>query len=196
MRFTKSAATTALGALAVVVTWGAAPQWAEAGPACNELGLDRPCIRSNDLRARLNLDEDGTDARLRLRNEDGDDAIELDAGTANVTNLFSNEEDESNGLVKAWAQINADGSVEACWLCDPAETGLAGGGGYEVDFTPLATDITGRPRSATIDVHITGFSDPGVISLADRSGDPSSVFVFTADSDGVESQRPFVLVIY
>ena len=196
MRFTKSATTMALGALAVVVTWGAAPQSAEAGPACNELGLDSPCIRSNDLRARLNLDEDGTSARLRLRNETGDDAIELDAGTANVTNLFSNEEDESNGLVKAWANMNADGTIAACWRCntDPAETLRTATGVYEVDFTPLATDITGRPRSAVISG--AGAFAQAVIRVADIEDDASALNIATNTPGGGLVDVPFVLIIY
>ena len=115
-----------------------------------------------------------------------------------MTNLFSNEEDESNGLVKAWAQINADGTIAACWRCntDPAETGQTSLGDYEVDFTPLATDISGRPRSATIDNLGTGSAASGTIELADRSGDPSSVFVSTEDAAGAEADRPFVLIIY
>lgn len=34
--------------------------------------------------------------------------MDLRASDGNVTNLFSNDEDESNGLVKAWARINAN----------------------------------------------------------------------------------------
>jgi hypothetical protein len=179
MRFANSV-TTALGALAVVATWGAAAQWAEAGPACNELGLDSPCIRSNDLRARLNLDEDGTSARLRLRNENGDDAIELDAGTAN----------------KAWANMNADGTIAACWRCntDPAETLRTATGVYEVDFTPLATDITGRPRSAVISG--AGAFAQAVIRVADIDDDASALNIATNTPGGGLVEVPFVLIIY
>jgi hypothetical protein len=61
---------------------------------------------------------------LLIRDADRENAVPLDAGSANLTNLFSNEEDESNGLVKAWAQINTDGTIAACWRCrtDLAET--------------------------------------------------------------------------
>ena len=55
------------------------------------------------MKARLNLDEDGRNGRLLIRDADRENAVPLDAGSANLTNLFSNEEDESNGLVKAWA---------------------------------------------------------------------------------------------
>jgi hypothetical protein len=195
MRFTSST-TTCLGALAVVVTLGAVPQPAAAGPACDELGLDSPCIRSNDLRARLNLDEDGTNARLRVRDADGEDAVELDARRANVTNLFSNDEDESNGLVKAWANINADGTIAACWRCntDPSETLRTGTGVYQVDFTPLSTDITGRPRSAVISG--AGVFPQAVIRVADIDDDASALNIATNAPGGGLVDVPFVLIIY
>ena len=106
------------------------------------------------------------------------------ASPANLTNLFSNDEDESNGLVKAWAQIDADGTIVACWRCntDPAETRRLGTGAYEVDFTPLRpTSAGGRGRRPST----TRWPLPGcVISLADRTTDPSSVHVDTADPNG------------
>jgi len=119
-----SVAAAVTGALALVLTLGAAPQPAEAGPACNRLGLSNNCIKSNDLKARIKLRESGRDGRLQIRDADNATALNLDGGAGNVTNLFSNLEDESNGLVKAWAQINANGTIAACWRCniDPAET--------------------------------------------------------------------------
>jgi len=187
----------------VIVTIGALAAWtfaaspAEAGKACNRLGLDSPRIKSNDLKARLNLDEDGRNARLRLRNADRANAVELDAGSGNLTNLFSNEENASNGLVKAWAQINSDGTIEACWRCntDPAATRRIGDGSYHVDFTPLATDITGRPRSATISGADSTTLD-GVVRVKDPFGDASAVLVNTNDMAGASEDRTFTLIIY
>ena len=120
------------------------------------------------------------------------------ASDANVTNLFSNIENGSNGLVKAWAQIFADGRVFACWRCnkDPNETRRLATGAYEVDFTPLATDITGRPRSATLDSNTQSQVMLGTTILVDRSGDSSSVLVFTGEANGSGSDKPFVLIIY
>jgi hypothetical protein len=119
--------------------------------------------------------------------------VDLQASTGNVTNLFSNDEDESNGLVKAWARINPDGTIAACWRCnrDTRETRQLTTGQYEVDFTPLATDITGRPLLADIDRATFGF-----ILHVFSPGDPSSVLVTTTDSDDVRSDRPFVLIIF
>ena len=197
MRITNSTAV-ALGALAVSVTLAATSDPAEAGPVCDELGLSSPCVRSDDLGARINLEEDGTSGRLRVRDADGENAVDLQGNSANVENLFSNEEDESNGLVKAWAQINADGTIRACWRCntDTDETSKIATGQYHVDFTPLATDITGRPRSATIDNLTGNQATPGTIDLADLFSDTSTVFVRTAGSNGADSDRPFVLIIY
>ena len=191
-----SSVTVTTAALAAALILGAAA--AVAGPVCNELDLNSPCVRSNDIRASIALGGSGDDGRLRLRNEDGDTAVQLRASNANVTNLFSNEENQSNGLVKAWAQIAADGTIVACWRCntDPAETRRFGVGQYEVDFAPLSTDIRGRPRSATIDA-ASGEVLLAAAILQDRFDDSSSVFVGTirlVNPDFVNS--PFVLIIY
>ena len=197
MRIT-SVAAAVTGALALVLTLGTVPQPAEAGPACNRLGLSKNCIKSNDLQSRLTLRQPGRDGRLQVRDANNAAALTLNGATATVTNLFSNLEDESNGLVKAWAQINADGTIVACWRCntDLAETRRVGAGSYEIDFTPLATDIAGRPRTATIDIHLTGSFGDSTVTLADRSGDPSSVFTRTHNTAGALTDAPFVLMIY
>jgi hypothetical protein len=181
----------AIGVLATALAF-AASQPAAAGPACAKLGSSSPCIRGNDLKARLDLDEDGKDARLRLRNEDGESGMGLDAESFNVTNFFSNEEDRSNGLVKAWARIDQTGIILACWRCntDPAETRKLGTGVYKVDFTPLATDITGRPMSGVV---VLGH---GMLDLNNDLSDRSSVFVNTADRDGLITDRSFILIIF
>jgi hypothetical protein len=134
---------------------------------------------------------------LRVRNGDGENAVQLNA---TVTNLFSNDENASNGLVKAWAQINGDGAIVACWRCntDPSETRRIGEGQYEVDFTPLATDITGRPRLATFDTHVSVVNGlrGGAVHLGDLDDDASLVFVVTTDSAGADADRSVVLMIY
>jgi hypothetical protein len=186
-----SPVTLTTAALAVAFTFTAA-QPAEAGPACNRIGLGSPCIKSNDLSPRLNLDDDGRSARLRLKDADNENGVELDAGSATVTNVFSNDQNASNGLVKAWAQIAADGTIVACWRCntDTNETRRIADGQYEVDFTPLATDITGRPLSGSI-----MNSGLGMIVLLNNGADPSSVFATTFFTSGIED-RAFVLIVY
>ncbi|MGH6918759.1 MAG: hypothetical protein ACREJ0_13780 [Geminicoccaceae bacterium] len=184
------------GALAAALLWSAALP-ALAGPVCNELDLRSPCIRSNDIRANIALGGSTGDARLRLRNGSGANGVDLRASNGNLTNLFSNDQDASNGLVKAWARINEDGTIEACWRCntDLNETRRLSAGEYEVDFTPLSTDITGRPRSATIDGGAS-FANIRLILLGNRVGDASSVFVGSASLSGVLTDSPFVLIIY
>jgi hypothetical protein len=185
------------GALAVALMLTAVGGPVAAGPVCNALDLGSRCATSSDIRSSIVLGGSGENGRLRVRNEDNDTAVELRGSTGNVTNLFSNLENESNGLVKAWAQINPDGTVAACWRCntDTGETRRLNNGEYEVDFTPLATDITGRPRSATIDAG-SNAAPVTIITLEDRSGDPSSVFVDATDLADVLTDSPFVLIIY
>jgi hypothetical protein len=135
---------------------------------------------------------------LRLKDRAGETALELDARSGNVTNLFSDDPDESNGLVKAWAQIRADGEIIACWRCntDPDETGRLFRGTYEVDFTPLATDIRTRPRALTLDGGPL-LSEVAMIRGQIRSGDASSVLVEARSATTGETiNTVFTLLVY
>jgi hypothetical protein len=188
----------ATGALMIPVMLSVAAP-AVAGAVCNELDRRSPCISSSDLKARLDLDEDGKHGRLRVRNADGDSAVELNASNGNVTNLFSNEENKSNGLVKAWAVINSDGTVAACWRCnkDPNETRRINQGEYEVDFTPLGTDIRGRPRVSAPDGGKRRSGFVVVLSAALSPDDSSTVQVITGvATTGGSTDTPFTLVIF
>lgn len=183
----------ALAAALILAAW----QPAVAGRVCNELDLRSPCIRSNDIRANIALGGSTGDARLRLRDEEGTNAVDLQASTGNVTNLFSNDENQGNGLVKAWARINVSGTILACWRCnkDPSETGRLGTGNYVVDFTPLSTDIRGRPRAVTADAHSQ--QSVAVLQSYDRFDDASSVQVLAvAPSTGNLVDTVFTLLVY
>jgi hypothetical protein len=164
-----SAVAVAIGALAVAVMF-AASRPVVAGPVCNKVDLRTPCIGSNDIRANIALGGATGDALLRLRNADGANAVDLRASNSSL----------------------------ACWRCntDPNETGLTATGHYEVDFTPLSTDITGRPRLAVLDGHTTFTPAHGTIILADRTGDPSSVLLRIRNEAGAAADAPFVLIIY
>lgn len=195
-------AITGLSILAATLSCLASP--VAGARVCGRLDLSSPCVSSSDLRARLNVGSGADDGRLRLRDGGGATAVELHGSTGNVTNLFADDLALSNGLVKAWAQINKDGTVAACWRCntDPLETNKFGTGDYEVDFTPLSTDIRGRPRIATI----SGVSPPvAVVRVINRNvngngqpePDDSSVHVVTANpATGAKLDAPFVILIF
>jgi hypothetical protein len=184
----------------LALTLGGLASPAEAGRLCNRADINSPCVSSSDLKANLVVGGNTGNGRLRLRNDDRDTGVELRATDGNVTNLFSNAEDESNGLVKAWAKINSDGTIAACWRCntDPNETRRTATGLYEVDFTPLATDITGRPRSATVSG--IGNVAQAVIRVVDIDADASAVNVSTSNATvpppGNGVNAPFVVIIY
>jgi hypothetical protein len=185
------------GALAVALMSTAVGGPVAAGPVCNALDLGSRCATSSDIRSSIVLGGSGENGRLRVRNEDNDTAVEL-GSDGNVTNLFSSNENESNGLVKAWAVINANGDVVACWRCNlsAAQTQRLGTGDYEVDFTPLATDIRGRPRLTAPDGGdaLGGFV---VIRSEDLSDDESSVRVLTNRANtGLPEDSAFTLAIY
>ncbi len=159
-------------------TLGAAPQPAEAGKACNRLNLNSPCIRSSDVRSTLKLGRSGNDGDLIVRDASKATGVKLDGDSGDVTNSF-----DGSGVVKAWARINGDGSVASCYRCDPAETQRISANFYEVDFTPLATDIRSRPRMAVSDLHDMPVLTVFLPILMDQDGtiagssDSSSVFV-------------------
>ncbi len=174
------------------LTLGAAPQPAEAGKACNRLNLNSPCIRSSDVRPTLKLGRSGNDGDLIVRDSSKVSSVQIDGDTGDVTNSFA-----GNGLVKAWARINSNGSVASCWRCNPAATSLISNpGSYQVDFTPVSTDITGRPRLATLDNHNGTATSNGEISMADRAGNASAVLVGTRLSNGAVFNQSFVIVLF
>ncbi len=191
MKYAKLAALLALP-VAFAATLGAAPQPAEAGKACNELGLKSPCVRSSDVRPNLKLGKPGNDGDLIVRDSSKVSSVQIDGDTGDVTNSFA-----GNGLVKAWAMINADGTVSAFWRCNPAATSLINNpGSYQVDFTPVSTNITGRPRLATLDFHNATVTSNGEIGMANFGGDASSVLVETRGSGGGFANEAFVIVLF
>jgi hypothetical protein len=186
--------------VAIVSVLSIAPPPAGAGRVCNRLDLSSPCAGSSDLKPNLVVGGDTGQGRLRVRAADGTTAVELRADDGNLTNLFVNDPSASNGLIKAWAAIDADGTIAACWRCnrDPDETQQLAPGSYEVDFTPLATDITERPRMATVSGN-NGAMPQATIRAVDRTTPPddSTVHIFTENpATGDRVDAPFVLVIY
>ena len=155
-------------------------------------------IRSIDMFPNINLGRAGDDGDFTVRNSTGTPSARLNGDNANVTNRFENISGQSNGLVKAWARINADGTIASCWRCntDPNQTRRVAVGQFEVDFSPLGPDITERPRTVILDALATGTAPEGIARVADRNGDASSVFVGPDDLTGAGVDLPFVVVIY
>ena len=191
MKYAKLAALLALP-VAFALTLGAVPQPAEAAKACNKLNLNSPCIRSGDMKPNLKLGKTGNDGDLKVRDMNKVNSVEIDGDSSTVTNTLT-----GNGLVKAWAQIAADGSIIDCWRCntDTAETRKVLNGIYNVDFTPLSTDISGRPYSALLNV-AAALATPGQIGAENLSTDVSSVIVTTRDSGGALSDQAYTVIVY
>ena len=103
----------------------------------------------------------------------------------------------NNGIVKAWAKIRADGTVLSCYNCDedPSVTFKVADGAYRVAFTPLGSDISARPRTATLDTHAAG-TILGEIGLATDALNAAAVFVRTSDSAGTGTDKSFTIMIY
>jgi hypothetical protein len=185
-------------AAAAVFAWtlsGLAPA-AEAGQVCSRAGLSSPCVSNSDMKPSIVLGGSSGNGRLRIRDDAKVTGVDL-RDNGNVTNLFDNNQNRSNGLVKAWAEINADGSVANCWRCDKASgaTFRVQTGVYQVDFTPLNTDITGRPRSVTVSGD--GNVPLAAIRTADHPTDASALNVGTNNpTTGAALDAPFILIIY
>ncbi len=154
-------------------------------------------VTSTRLAPGIILGAAGNDGDLFIRKGAGGISVRLDGDSGNVTNAFSNSQNQSNGLVKAWAKINLDGTIKACWRCNrnTSETRKINTGLYEVDFTPLGTDIRGRPRLASVDVFLGGSAVSTSIVLVD-SPDLSSAQLLFTNAAGTPIDRSFDLVIY
>ena len=136
----------------------------------------------------------GQAGNLKLTNSRGAETVAIDGQSGNATNTFA-----SNGFIKAWAMINSDGTIRDCWRCnrDPVETRRLATGLYEVDFTPLATDIRSRPKMAIAynnDTGGTGFVNVGL----NDSHDSSTVIVNVGKSYNVGEwyDYPFTIMIF
>ncbi len=135
----------------------------------------------------------GTSGSLSLDNGTGSwSSIVLSGSSGNLTNQFG-----GNGLVKAWARINANGTVASCYRCNAAaaETQSLGTGFYEVDFTPVGTDISSRPWSCSLGTGAV-FGAIGQIGCVQRSGDPSSLFVDIRGTTGLGADQAYTVVVY
>jgi len=179
-------------------------RWVASTLTLGATGDDGDIFLKDDINNATTIDMDGSlgyiilgnsasseDGDLSVLDNDGSSSIYLDGATGAVTNQYA-----GNGLVKGWAEISAAGTVTQCWRCNTnaAETQKISLGSYEVDFL-FATDISTRPRSGQLDTHVTG-SAIGMIGLADRAGDASSVYVKTYNSSGAAADQPFTVVIY
>lgn len=68
-------------------------------------------------------------------------------------------------------------------------------GNYEVDFTPVSTDVRPFVRLATLDTQAAG-SINAEIGVADRAGDNSSVFVSIRNNAGAAVDGGFNICLF
>ena len=143
-------------------------------------------IKSKDMKPAISLGTGGNAGTLSVKNAAGTPTVSLDGGTGNVTNFFANTPDSSNGLVKAWAKIESNGTIHSCWRCnmDTNLTRRLNTGRFEVDFTPLTTDLTGRPFGGSVVTHDFPNWVGQSITVAPTFGDTSSLTVRIALPSG------------
>ncbi len=173
-----STITTFLSALVIASAMAAVsapPADAGNGVKCNG------CVNSKDIK------------NLSVKLKDLDDEI---ADRIFLQRLDSDS--VANGaLVKAWAKIAADGTVIACDRCNPdsGKTRRVGAGLYHVDFTPVSTDISGRPYSGRINF-ADGQAEVGQIGASSFEADPSTVLVRTEDASGAATDKAFTVIVH
>ena len=184
--------------VAFALSLGAAPRPAEAGKACRNIGLGSPCLRSSDHKPTLKLGRSGNDGDFTVRAADKSLGVKLDGDTGTASNSLSGD-----GLVKAWAMINADGTVHECYRCnkDPAETRKLGVSIYEVDFEPLSTNIRDRPRTVVGDWRGTPVFQVISTNLMDQDGTIATMIPASNDRSSVlvvilPDTASFTVVVY
>ncbi|MBV9336618.1 MAG: hypothetical protein JO243_12070 [Solirubrobacterales bacterium] len=88
---------------------------------------------------------------------------------------------------RLWAVVNAAGTL---LRGSHATSASAVSGGYEVDFDQ---DISQCSYQATLGATQ---AEIGELGVGPRTGNPSSVFVFTANSNGAQAAHGFNLAVY
>ncbi len=138
----------------------------------------------------VDIGTSGTAGDLTLRDSSADTNITLDGETGTATNWLN-----GNGFVKGWARMKADGTLLSCYNCDsdPLKTLRTALGTYYVDFSPIASDISTRPRMAVLDKFDLTVSGVDTITLTDdNTGDPSRIRIFT----GPAQDHSFTIMVY
>ncbi len=159
-------------------------------------------LRLIDLGSSLSVELNGFDGNAILGGSgaDGDvilldstglnTTVHIDGTTATATNALA-----GNGFVKGWARMKADGTLLSCYNCDsdPLKTLRTALGTYYVDFSPIASDISTRPRMAVLDKFDLTVSGVDTITLTDdNTGDPSRIRIFT----GPAQDHSFTIMVY
>ncbi len=137
----------------------------------------------------IRLGGNGEDGDLLIHDSADAETFRVNGQTGTATNELS-----ANGQVKAWARINADGTVLSCWRCNPDATSQLGQL-YTVDFSPLGADIQSRPRMVVMDSHAATVESPSVARLQ-NGPTPTSVVVWVTQFDAMAADPSFTLLIY
>jgi hypothetical protein len=119
-------------------------------------------------------------------------ALDLEGSNGTITNKIT-----GNGVVKAWARMNADGTVASCYRCNSSATvtGKISTGNYEVDFT-IDSNIDTRPVACSNGHNGVGFAGGVGIYCVGRGGDDSAVFVHIETGAGSSTDSPFTVVVF
>lgn len=150
-------------------------------------------LRGADGEAFLGSTTTGDDGDISLSNGTSSNfALDLEGSNGTITNIIT-----GNGIVKAWARMNSNGTVASCYRCSTsaANTNRISLGNYEVDFT-IDANIDSRPVVCSSGHNaVSGTSGAG-ISCVGRTLDDSSVFVSTFSPAGTSVDSYFTIVVF
>ena len=135
-----------------------------------------------------------SDGDITIRDFFGDNSFVVDGGTGNATNALGSE-----GLVKAWCQVDSAGNFVAGYRCTnnaeyPAKLNL---GLFKVDFTALGTNIVGRP--VVVSCTTPDSLEPDCTQIQSRR-EPVATFssyqVITLDENGDFVDSDFTIMVF
>ncbi len=150
-------------------------------------------LRGNFADFNMGSTVSGQDGDISLSNGTSSSvALDLEGSSGSISNIIT-----GNGVVKAWAQINADGTVNSCHRCNASitQTNNISTGTYEVDFV-ISTDISARPVVCSAGITASLGTSAYQINCVGRSGDPSSIFVITKTALGINTNSSFTAVVF
>ena len=143
----------------------------------------------------LELGAPGEDGDIEIFDDTGAQSFYVDGRTGNVTNDVG-----GNGLVKGWANINADGTIAACWRCDTntSNTYKSSTGSYYVSFSPVGADITTRAAICSVG-HLgrAGGLANATIDCSRSASYPERVYVsIEGAATQAQADRPFTVLLF
>lgn len=133
--------------------------------------------------------EGGTSGEIFLRRSKGGTTLWLNGANGDAMQGAA-----GNGLVRAWAAVNRDGTVASCYRCLDSGSFRYERGQYLVDFSPVSTDVQVFLSIATL--FRFGQDTATTIYVANPAGFPNHLMVLTYDKNNSFVDAGFSIVVF